>query len=264
MKAVNPSTASRVAITPRVQPFDFGELPADPVNESYRAARTANRSALALRFARCSSKYARAPARSSPPRHEADPVRLLRRCCAPRREILGAGLPYPLRRSRRPRGEHRQFDLGLSSVAPGRRRSGVRGRQLEPPPRHWPRTATRTGPAGDELQDQRVQFAEHRAADPGRCSSTLAPKLSAALRSSRTARIRVPTGARQGRPQRRSSRRRRCSPWAGETQAQKGAVLFQFHMEGGAPIVSPGDEDRAPGQPARVAAANTSLISFSG
>ena len=257
-----------------VQPFDFGELPADPVNEvvpggAHGEPEGAGASRCQVLLEIREGGLRRVVGQRV---HEADPVRFLRPDAAPREEeIRRAGRTDPLREQAGGRGsEHRQLDLGLSEHRAGSGEDQVAGgRQLEAAAQALAAHRHQDGDrACDELQDQRVQFAEHRGA---RSRQVL-------LDAGAEAEVR-PLGLQkdgaqpcprqvlaEGRPQRRDHGGVddvRLGP--GKTQAQQGAVLLQFHGEGGrAHRHLPGTRIARRVSLCAWAAAKTSLMSFSG
>src|SRR5512141_219794 len=151
MKAVNPSTASRVAInSSRYSRSTSASLRRTRSTKSNRAARTANRRELALRIARCSSKYARAATLGSSASVFTRPIR-----CASSAPMLrpekrrSSARDWPIRSGSRQEAagaNTASLISGCPSIAPGAAKiRWPAAATSRPPPRHWPRTATRTG-----------------------------------------------------------------------------------------------------------------------
>src|SRR5512140_881851 len=200
VKAVNPSTASWVAInSSRYNRSTSASFRRTRSTKPPRAARTANRRELALRFARCSSKYARAACEGSSASAFTRPIR-----CASSAPMLrpekrrSSARDWPIRSGSRQEAagaNTASLISGCPSVAPGAAKiRWPAAATSRPPPRHWPRTATRTGTGlATSCRISACRSRSIAAQDPGRCSSTLAPKLKcgpSAVR--RTARRRAP------------------------------------------------------------------------
>src|SRR3990170_1020645 len=200
MKAVNPSTASWVAINSsrynRSTSASFARIRS---TKPARAARTANRREAALRGARCSSNQASAAGEGSSASASTRPIRCASSAPMPRPEKRrSSARAWPIRSGSRQEAagaNTASLISGLPSIAPGAAKiRWPAAATSRPPPRHWPRTATRTGTGlATSCRIMACRSRSIAAQDSGRCSSTLAPKLKCGPSASRrTARSRAP------------------------------------------------------------------------